>query len=101
EYVEARCMDLDPFEPIGISAATIRFLDVFLVHCLLAGRQGDTPQEIAALGRNQERVSARGREPGLRLERGAQSVDLVEWGQQLLDEFDPIAAALDSLHGGD
>ena len=100
EYVEVRCMDLDPFEPIGISAATIRFLDIFLVHCLLAGRQGDTPQEIAALGRNQERVSARGREPGLRLERGAHSVDLVEWGQQLLDEFDPIATALDSLHGG-
>jgi glutamate--cysteine ligase len=101
EYVEVRCMDLDPFEPIGISAATVRFLDVFLVHCLLASSLEDTPEEIAALGRNQERVSGRGREPGLRLERGAQSVELVEWGRQLLDEFDPIAAALDSLHGGD
>jgi glutamate--cysteine ligase len=101
EYVEVRCMDLDPFEPIGISAATVRFLDVFLVHCLLAGDAHDTPEEIAALGRNQERVSARGREPGLRLERGGQSVDLVEWAQQLLDEFDPIAAALDALCGGD
>ena len=28
-------MDLDPFEPVGISAHTARFLDIFLLHCLL------------------------------------------------------------------
>jgi glutamate--cysteine ligase len=100
EYVEVRCMDLDPFEPIGISAATVRFLDIFLVHCLLADSPRDTPEEIAALGRNQERVSARGREPGLRLERNAHPVELVQWARELLEEFDPIAAALDALHGG-
>jgi len=37
EYVEVRAMDLDPFSPIGITADTIRFLDVFLLHCLLTG----------------------------------------------------------------
>jgi glutamate--cysteine ligase len=100
EYVEVRCMDLDPFEQIGIGAPTLRFLDVFLVHCLLTESPHDTPQEIAALARNQERVAARGREPGLRLERGTSSADLVQWGQQLLDECDSIAAALDSLRGG-
>ena len=36
EYVEVRMMDLDPFVPVGIRAQTIRFLDVFLLHCLLA-----------------------------------------------------------------
>src|SRR5574343_1835406 len=30
EYVEVRCMDLDPFESLGINAQTMRFLDVFL-----------------------------------------------------------------------
>ena len=34
EYIEVRCMDLDPFEPLGINAETMRFLDVFLLHCL-------------------------------------------------------------------
>jgi glutamate--cysteine ligase len=100
EYVEVRCMDLDPFEPNGISAATVRFLDVFLVHCLLADSPDDTPEEIAALRRNQERVSARGREPGLQLERGGDAIELVQWARELLDECDPIAAALDALHGG-
>src|SRR5438876_520912 len=37
EYVEVRAMDLDPFSPIGITADTIRFLDIFLLHCLLTG----------------------------------------------------------------
>jgi glutamate--cysteine ligase len=59
EYVEVRCMDLDPFEPVGINAATMRFLDVFLLHCLLADSPPDTPEEIAALGRNQHRTAAR------------------------------------------
>lgn len=94
-------MDLDPFEPVGISAATIRFLDVFLVHCLVADSPEDAPDEIAALGRNQERVSGRGREPDLRLERAGRSVTLAEWAQELLDELEPIAAALDALHGGE
>jgi glutamate--cysteine ligase len=100
EYVEVRCMDLDPFVQIGIAAPTLRFLDVFLVHCLLVDSPQDTPQEIAALARNQERVAARGREPGLRLERGARLAGLVEWGEELLGECDLIAAQLDSLRGG-
>jgi glutamate--cysteine ligase len=100
EYVEVRLMDLDPFCAIGIGAATIRLLDVFLLHCLLEDSPADTPQEIAAIGRNQNRVAARGREPGLRLERKGQEVSLIEWGQQLLAGCGPIAAALDAAHGG-
>jgi glutamate--cysteine ligase len=100
EYVEVRCMDLDPFLPIGIAAPTLRFLDVFLLHCLLTDSPPDTPQEIAALARNQERVSARGRQPGLQLERGPSEVGLIEWGRQLLGECAAIAEVLDSAAGG-
>ncbi|MGE0873723.1 MAG: glutamate--cysteine ligase [Burkholderiales bacterium] len=100
EYVEVRCMDLDPFLPVGIAAETMRFLDVFLLHCLLADSPPDTPQEIAALGRNQHRVAARGREPGLRLERGSREAGLTDWGAEVLAECAPIAKALDAVHGG-
>ncbi len=100
EYVEVRLMDLDPFLPIGINAQTLRFLDVFLLHCLLSDSPPDSPQEIAALGRNQHRTAARGREPGLRLERGDDEISLSAWGGQLLDECAPLAAALDAAHGG-
>lgn len=99
EYVEVRLMDLDPFCPIGITAPTIRLLDIFLLHCLLADSPPDTPQEILALGRNQNRVAGRGREPGLKLERDGTLVDLRQWGGELLAACAPIAQALDSAHG--
>jgi glutamate--cysteine ligase len=100
EYVEVRLMDLDPFVAIGIGASTMRFLDVFLLHCLLDESPQDTPQEIAALSRNQQAVALRGREPGLQLERGGDKVTLAAWGRQLLDACQPIAKALDAAHGG-
>jgi glutamate--cysteine ligase len=100
EYVEVRLMDLDPFVAIGIGASTMRFLDVFLLHCLLDDSPQDTPQEIAALSRNQQAVALRGREPGLQLERGGDKVTLAAWGRQLLDACQPIAKALDAAHGG-
>ena len=100
EYVEVRCMDLDPFEPVGINAQTMQFLDVFLLHCLLADSPPDTPQEIAALSRNQHLAAARGREPGLRLERGDGDVVLRDWAAEILAECEPIADALDAAQGG-
>jgi glutamate--cysteine ligase len=93
-------MDLDPFEPVGIGAPTMRFIDLFLLHCLLSESPNDTPAEIAALARNQQRVAAHGRQPGLTLERGEHEVTLVEWGAQILDQIEPLAAAMDAAHGG-
>ena len=98
EYVEVRLLDLNPFVPIGITAQTLRFLDVFLLHCLLSDSPPDTPQEIAALGRNQHRTAAYGRQPGLMLERGEHEVTLADWGAELLQSFAPVAALLDGTH---
>jgi glutamate--cysteine ligase len=99
EYIEVRCMDLDPFSPIGIKADTMRFLDVFLLHCLLSDSPPDTPDEIAANSRNQHRVAQRGREPGLALDRRGTEITLTEWSGELLREFAPVASALDRAHG--
>ena len=92
-------MDLDPFVAIGIEPQTLRFLDVFLMHCLTSDSPPDTPQEIAALGRNQHRTAARGREPGLQLERDGGEVALSDWGAELMAEFVPVATALDQANG--
>jgi glutamate--cysteine ligase len=100
QYVEARVMDLDPFSAIGIAAPTVRILDVFLLHCLLAESPRDTPEEVRAIGSNKQRVAARGREPGLRLCRGDERVELRQWARQLLDECAPVAAALDGAGNG-
>ncbi len=98
-YIEVRALDLDPFSAIGNTAETVRFLDIFLLHCLLSDSPPDTPSEIAAIGHNKLVVAARGREPGLCLERGDQKVELREWAAKLLDECAPIATALDTANG--
>lgn len=101
EYIEVRLMDLDPFEPVGIGADTIRVLDAFLLHCLASDSPNDTPAEIAANARNQHAVAARGREPGLMLEhwRGGQR-SLCDWAREIIAGCAVQADALDAAHGG-
>jgi glutamate--cysteine ligase len=98
EYIEVRLMDLDPFVPAGIKAESMDFLDVFLLHCLQTDSPPDSPAEIAELARNQHRTAARGREPGLMLERAGQEVGLTEWGAELVAACAPLAAKLDAVH---
>ncbi len=100
EYIEVRLMDLDPFVPVGITEATTRFIDVFLLHCLMSDSPPDSPEEIAALARNQHKTAARGREPGLMLERNGTEVALLDWGLQLIEQCVPIATAMDAALGG-
>jgi glutamate--cysteine ligase len=96
EYVEVRLMDLNPFEPLGITTQILRFLDVFLLYCLQSDSPDDTPQEVAAIGRNQHRAAERGREPGLELERGQGTMTLTGWGLEIVQQLKPIAAQLDA-----
>jgi glutamate--cysteine ligase len=101
EYIEVRCMDLDPFVPAGIAPATMRMIDVFLLHCLLDDSPLDSPYEIAELARNQQRVAAQGRQPGLKLERGGVETLMSDWLTEILTECGPIAAWLDAHEGTD
>lgn len=100
EYIEVRCLDVDPFAAVGIDAAAIRLLDVFLLHCLLADSPPDDPGEVAAISRNQKLVAEAGRDPLTRLDRGGATIAPADWCAELLAQCEPIAAALDAAHGG-
>jgi glutamate--cysteine ligase len=99
EYVEVRCMDLDPFEPAGISAQTMRFLDVFLLHCYLSDSPPDTPQETVAMAQNQHHTAAHGREPGLALDHDGAPESLCAWGERVLQGCAELAPELDRAMG--
>ena len=100
EYVEVRCMDLNPFLPLGIDDQTARFLDVFLLHGLLNDSPADTPAEIGELARNQLATASRGREPGLLLERGGERMPLIDWAHEIMEGCLGVAKALDALGPG-
>jgi len=96
EYIEVRCLDLNPFEEVGISETQIRFLDLFLLYCLLEESPLSDKQEDEQLQTNQKRMVYEGRDPELMLyyfgkERGARA-----WGEEIMSALAPIASLLDS-----
>lgn len=68
EYVEVRCLDLNPYLPTGIDSATAHFIEAFLLWCLLRESPATDEAEYTRMARNQTCIVERGREPGLLLE---------------------------------
>ena len=98
EYVEVRCVDLNPLLPCGIDVPTMCFLDTFLLFCLLKDSPKTNNEEYALIPQNIDRTVYRGRDPELKLLVGDSEISLREWGQSLFDEMRPVADLLDSAH---
>ncbi len=101
QYVEVRCLDINPFLPTGIDLDEARFLNAFLLYCAL----NDSPQlasgECSNATSNFLTVVKEGRRPGLQLQRDGQAVNMKAWATELLERIAPLAALLDQSHGGD
>lgn len=102
QYVEVRCLDIDPHEPVGIAPDTARFMDAFLLFCATSDSpyfsQNGYCQRSAD---NFSLVVKEGRKPGLQLDRDGCAIGLAAWGEELLDQIAPYAALYDQAHGGD
>jgi len=100
QYIEVRCLDIDPKTAIGISETTSRFMDAFLLFCAVEdsaffpnnGFCHDSQDNFAL-------VASEGRRPGLELIRQNKTVALREWGEELLDRMIPYAELLDTAQG--
>ena len=98
EYIEVRCIDVNPFLPVGIDDEQIRFLDAFLFYCMLEESPLCGDEETDLQGINLERVVNRGREPGLQLETLQGPRPLAELANGLLDKVADVASLLDRAH---
>ena len=98
EYIEVRCIDLNPLMIGGIDAQTIRFLDTFLLFCLLSESPETNNQEYKQITENMRRTVYNGRDPSLELLRGDGSVALRDWGKSLMTDLDSVAKRLDEAH---
>ena len=95
EYVELRSLDLDPFEPLGVGPDTLRFLQAFMLDCLLRDSPPVDADARAEIDANLAAVARRGRQPGLELRRGGEAVPLGVWARQIVDGMRGVCAALD------
>jgi len=101
QYIEVRCLDINPFLPLGIDLTEARFLDAFLLFCALADSPLLESGECHACTDNFLTVVKEGRRPGLLLQRNGQPVVLQAWADELLEQIRPLAELLDQSQGGD
>ncbi|ABV35940.1 Glutamate--cysteine ligase [Shewanella sediminis HAW-EB3] len=96
EYIEVRALDVNPYSPVGIDASQIRFLDLFLMYCLLNESPTSDSVQENEISNNLNRVVLEGRRPGLELSRNGESVLLSTWMREMFDELKPLASLLDN-----
>ncbi len=101
QYVEVRCLDINPFLPTGIDLASTRFLDTFLTYCALSDSPATDRKEGEENTGNFAATVKQGRQPGLQLQRQGQAIGLQQWGLELVEQLVPVAALLDQQSGQD
>lgn len=99
QYVEVRCLDINPFLPLGIDLAQARFIDAFLLFCALEDSPLLENGECGNCTSNFLKVVKEGRRPGLHLQRNGQPVELKTWAGELIERILPLAELLDRAQG--
>ncbi len=98
EYVELRALDLDPFNPVGINEAQLRFLDLFCCYCLFEESPELTEEEFRRIHHNMRQIAYYGRQPNLTLQQQYNSIEFKTWAETLLSKIALLAASLDAVH---
>ncbi len=101
EYIEVRCVDLNPYEPLGVSEEQLRVIDAFLLYCLLSDSPETPEDEYAEWQENQKRIVYSGRDPALTLLRDGNEVAFKDWAQEILERSLDCAKLLDQSYGGE
>ena len=99
-YVELRSLDINAYQSVGVCKTEVRFLEAFMLACLLADSPSINRAEQHEIDNNMELVAHRGREPGLTLIRDGRAVPLKGWAWELLDAVQAVAELLDAGRGG-
>jgi len=101
EYIEVRCIDVNPYLPVGIDAELMRFLDAFLLWCLISDSPAGDAADNAENKRNLRAVVNTGRDPELMLARRGKPLAMRDWAEELMAQIAPIAQLLDRANGGE
>ena len=97
EYIEVRLLDVSPYEPIGIDATTIRFLDTLLLYCLLIESPLHDDALCRAVAQNVSEVVQRGRELSTVLDDSGKQRSISDWGDEILVELLALAVHMDKV----
>lgn len=99
EYLEVRLLDVNPYLPLGIDEDQVRFLDTFLVYCLLTPSPEHDDLLCDEVQANLIKTVYEGRDTGLQLSDHGKPRSASAWANQLLDDVSVIGRQLDDLEG--
>ena len=99
-YVELRSLDINIFDPLGISETQCRFIETFMAFCLLQDSPAISSQERQEIDYNLDAVAYRGRKPGLTLQHNGATVGLQQWAGTLCEAMAAFADTLDRDEDG-
>jgi glutamate--cysteine ligase len=95
-YIELRSMDINVYDPLGISQEQCRFAETLIALCLFQESPVIGDGESGEIDHNLATVCYRGREPGLELRRDGGAVTLKQWAGEICATMAEIAAVFDA-----
>ena len=98
EYIEVRILDINPFLAEGLDAEQIRFMDAFLLYCLLSQCPETSTTCCPEIKSNQHSVIMQGRDPELKVCQDGKVVPFAKAANDLLDAIMETAKLLDTAH---
>lgn len=104
EYIELRSVDINPFDPAGLTHRQLAFLEVFMHFCLLQDSPTISRDERPYIDENHFLVAHQGRKADLQLPRlnnatgQVGTVNIRDWANELLDNMYAVASILDTAH---
>jgi len=86
-YLELRSLDVNAYDPLGISEAQMRFLESLLLFSLLSPSDPYDDSELESIRHNINEVAVRGRDPALRLRRNGSEILLRDWANEIFEQM--------------
>ncbi len=100
EYVEVRCVDIDPFKPMGLDEETLIFLDLLLLYCALVESPDFTFETCQFTQYNLQNTILYGRKPNLMMKDtrdNGREKPFKDLAIEMTDKLEPLACFLDKL----
>ncbi|MFK7730685.1 MAG: glutamate--cysteine ligase [Pseudomonadales bacterium] len=95
EYIEVRCLDVNPYLPMGIDAEQIRFIDAFLLFCLLEDSPPIPMEECSAIGVDNKMVVNNGRSSEAQVTLDGQSMAVTAAAKELMSRIEACSGLFD------
>ncbi len=100
-YLELRSVDVNMFEPVGISLEQVAMLELLMIFAWLGDARPLCTDGMERCSNNINTVAHHGRQPDVRLEGPDGEIPLKDWGLSILDSLTGVAAWLDDSSDDD